>query len=138
GGARARGLVGGMGGAALLDPVADCALRVVARHEVDPEADEVRHVEPALDAAHDRLGGERSRLEAQVRRAHGRASPDAAARGARGGASDLARAVRVAEVVAKDAALEGDVAARGQALAVEGAGSEAARPPALVHEREEL
>src|SRR5262249_9037513 len=38
-----------------LDPVADRAAGVVARHEVDPEADQLGHVQPAVHRPEDRV-----------------------------------------------------------------------------------
>src|SRR5712691_8306203 len=118
--------------ASLLDPVPDRSLRIVARDEVDAEADEVGDVEAPLHLADDLLGRRGARLEREVSRPHGRAAAHAAPRAARRPRADLARRIRVAQEVADDAVLERHVAARGQALAVEGTRSEAARPAAVV------
>src|SRR3972149_3794793 len=65
-----RDLVDGMDEAPSLDPVAHRPLRVVAGDDVHAEADEVGHVEAALDAGDDLLRRRLSRLAEEGGRAH--------------------------------------------------------------------
>src|SRR5438105_11134463 len=71
-------LVHGMDDAALLDPLPDRALRVVAGDEVDPEPDEVGDVEAALHLAEDLVRRRRPAGEAKVPGADGGAAAHAA------------------------------------------------------------
>ena len=86
-----------VGELAVLDPEPGGAARVVARHQVHAEPDQLRHVEPGWHRGDDRLGRVRPGLEVEVasarRRAHRRPRGWRAPSGAaRAGAPSTSRA----------------------------------------------
>src|SRR5439155_6385050 len=102
-----------------------------------PEAHHLRHIKSALDVRHDFFRERGAALEDEVAGGHVRRAADAAPGAAVRRAPELARRVGVEEVRLEHAAIDDEIFARGEAVAVEGARAGAALYQWIVHDRDQ-